>query len=161
MKKIILDTSVCIDLHHGGLLKSTLQLPYQFVLPDVMIAELKEPTGALLLKLGCKEEGIPGEEMSSVFEMREKYSAPSFKDLLALLIAKKNSCDLITGDKALRNAANSEGVSAHGLFWLMDEMVARNILQGAQAADALERIITEGSWLPKKECDERFKKWRK
>jgi hypothetical protein len=31
----------------------------------------------------------------------------------------------------------------------------------ADAANALERIIADGSWLPKKECEARLKKWQK
>ena len=76
-------------------------------------------------------------------------------------MAKRNACYLITGDNALRNAAKQEGVTAHGIFFLLDEMVKCNILRERQAADALEEIIAEGSWLPKKECEERFKKWRR
>lgn len=161
MNKLILDTSICIDLHNGKLLEAALQLPHVFVLPDVIIAELIEPAGGLLLKLGFTEEGTSGEETQIISALRNKYSEPSFNDLLALLLAKRNSCCLITGDSALRNAAKQEGVATHGLFWLIDEMVKRNILTGAQAADALERIIAEGSWLPKRECKERLIKWRR
>jgi hypothetical protein len=110
--------------------------------------------------LGFTEEGISGEETKDISILRDKYPAPSFNDLLALLLAKRNACFLITGDKALRNAAKNEGVATHGLFWLMDEMVNHNILTGVQAATALEKIIAEGSWLPMKECEERIKKWR-
>lgn len=161
MKKLILDTSICIDLHKGELLKTVLRLPYQFVLPDVIIAELNDPAGETLLALGFTEEGIYGEEVKSVFELRNKYFAPSFNDLLALLLAKRNFCDLITGDNALRKAAKQEAVTTHGLLWLLDQMVADTVLPSVQAADALEKIVTEGSWLPKKECDERLKKWRR
>lgn len=161
MKKLILDTSVCIDLYNGKLLEAVLQLPYKFVLPDVIIAELSVPPGKFLLQLGFVEENTTGEEMQIITAFRNKYIVPSFNDLLSLLLAKRNACTLITGDNALRNAAKSEYVATHGLLWLMDEMVKCNVLTGAQAADALENIIAEGSWLPKKECEERFKKWRK
>ncbi|MFZ2399604.1 MAG: hypothetical protein WAW31_13185 [Smithella sp.] len=161
MKKLILDTSICIDLHNGKLLKSVLLLPHKFVLPDVIIAELIEPAGALLIKLGYTKEGTSGEETKDIVSLRNEYASPSTNDLFALLLAKRNGCPIITGDNALRNAARQEGVTAHGLLWLIDEMVKCDILTGNQAADALERIIDEGSWLPKKECEDRFKKWRR
>lgn len=132
-----------------------------FVLPDVIIAELNEPAGSLLLEFGFTKEGISGEEIEKAFVLRDNYPAPSFNDLLALLLAKRNSCYLITSDNALRKAAKLEGVASHGLLWLFDEMVLHGILSGGQATDTLEKIIREGSWLPKKECEERFKKWRK
>jgi predicted nucleic acid-binding protein len=161
LKKLILDTSVCIDLYNGKLLEAVLQLPYKFVLPDVIIAELSVPPGKLLMQLGFTEENTSGAEIQIIAALRNKYLVPSFNDLLALLLAKRNACTLITGDNALRNAAKSEAVTIHGLLWLMDEMVKCDVLTGAQAADALDRIIAEGSWLPKKECEERLKKWRK
>lgn len=161
MSKLILDTSICIDLYYGNLLKAVLQLPYEFVLPDVIIAELIAPAGDLLLKLGFTEEGTSGEETKNIFALRNEYAAPSLNDLFALLLAKSNDCYLITGDNALRNAAKQEGVATHGLLWLLDAMVERKIITQAEAANALERIIAEGSWLPKKECEARLNKWRK
>lgn len=161
LKKLILDTSICIDLYHGKLLKAVLQLKYKIILPDVMLAELEEPAGELLLKIGFIQEGTSGEEINDIFALRNEYASPSTNDLVALYLAKRNDCYLITGDNALRNAAKQEGLTSHGLFWLIDEMVKCGILTGNQAADALERIIDEGSWLPKKECEERFKKWHR
>lgn len=161
MKKLILDTSICIDLYNGKLLKAALQLRHEFVLPDVIIAELIEPAGELLIKLGYKEEGTSGEDTKNIFALRNQYAGPSTNDLFALLLAKRNSCPLITGDHALRNAAKQEDVVAHGLLWLIDAIVDSKIVTGNQAADALESIIAAGSWLPKKECGERIKKWRK
>jgi hypothetical protein len=159
-KKLILDTSVCIDLYNGNLLKATLRLPYEFVLPDVIIAELKEPRGEYLLKLGFLRESFPGDAIQNIIELRSGYSGPSTNDLFALLLAKRNSCQLITGDNLLRRASVQEGVSTHGLLWLMDRMVESRLLNGEAAVNALENIIREGSWLPKKDCEERFKKWK-
>ena len=161
MSKLILDTSICIDLYNGKLLKAALQLPHEFVLPDVIIAELIEPAGERLLKLGFTKEGTSSEETQHVFALRNEYAAPSLNDLFALLLAKRNDCYLITGDNALRNAAKQEGVKTHGLLWLLDAIVECKILPQAEAANALERIIAEGSWLPKKECEARLNKWRK
>jgi hypothetical protein len=160
LKKLIFDTSVCIDLYNGNLLKVVLQLPYEFVLPDVILAELMEPHGEFLLKLGFLKESLPGDDIQNITTLRSRYSAPSTNDLFALLLAKRNSCPLITGDNSLRKASIQEGVSTHGLLWLMDAMINYRLLTGKAAVTALENIIREGSWLPKKDCDERLKKWK-
>jgi predicted nucleic acid-binding protein len=161
LKKLILDTPICIDLYNGELLVAALQLPYKFILPDVIIGELNEPAGALLLKLGFVEEGTTGEEIQNVSALRNKYTGPSTNDLFALLLAKRNACPIITGDNSLRSAARQEGIAAHGLLWLLDAIIDADILKGTKAADALKRIIAEGSWLPRKECEDRLKKWCK
>ncbi|MEN6621994.1 MAG: DUF3368 domain-containing protein [Smithella sp.] len=160
MKKLILDTSICIDLYNGKLLEAVLLLPYKFFLPDVIIAELIEPVGELLIKMGYAEKRTSGEETKNIFALRDKYTGPSTNDLFALLLAKRNGCPLITGDHALRKAADQEAVIVHGLLWLIDALVDSKIVTGTQAAEALESIIAAGSWLPKRECEERFKKWR-
>jgi hypothetical protein len=160
LKKLILDTSICIDLYNGKLLKAVLQLPHEFVLPGVIIAELIEPAGELLIKLGYAEKETSGEEIKNIFALRNKYTGPSTNDLFSLLLAKRNSCPIIKGDNALRNAAKKEGVAVHGLLWLIDAMVNSKIITGIQA-DALKSTIAAGSWLPKKECEERLKKWRR
>ena len=38
-KRLFLDTTICIDLFNGRLLEKVLTLPYEFVLPDVIVAE--------------------------------------------------------------------------------------------------------------------------
>ena len=161
LKKLILDTSICIDLYHGKLLKAVLQLQRKIVLPDVIIAELEEPAGELLLKIGFIQEGTSGEEIEDIIALRNEYANPSTNDLVALYLARRNACYLITGDNALRNAAKQEGVTVHGLLWLMDALVKLEIINKSKASEALKSIIEAGSWLPKRECEERFKKWHK
>jgi predicted nucleic acid-binding protein len=161
LKKLILDTSICIDLYHGKLLKAVLQLQRKIVLPDVIIAELEEPAGELLLKIGFIQEGTSGEETEDIIALRNEYANPSTNDLVALYLARRNACYLITGDNALRNAAKQEGVTVHGLLWLMDALVELEIINKSKASEALNSIIEAGSWLPKRECEERFKKWHK
>jgi predicted nucleic acid-binding protein len=78
---------------------------------------------------------------------------------LPFLLAKINSCPLITGDDALRKTANEEGVPVNGLLWFLDRLVEHKILIAKEAAGALKKILAQGSWLPKKECEARLKKW--
>jgi predicted nucleic acid-binding protein len=161
LKKLILDTSICIDLYHGKLLKAVLQLQHKIVLPDVIIAELEEPAGELLLKIGFIQEGTSGEETKNIIALRNEYASPSTNDLVALYLARRNACYLITGDNVLRNAAKQEGVTVHGLLWLMDALVEFEMITKSKAYEALKSIIEAGSWLPQRECEERFKKWHK
>ena len=72
----------------------------------------------------------PGKKQKILLRLRNEYASPSTNDLFALYLAKRNSCPLITADNALRNAAEQEGVTTHGLLWLMDAMVDAKILTG-------------------------------
>jgi len=145
-KRLILDTTICIDLFNGQLLEKVRTLPYEFTLPDVIVAELIDPPGESLLNLGYSVQHLPAEDIGRFF---------------ALLVAQINFCSLITGDGDLREAAQGEGVAVHGLLWLLDRLVEYQLLSRAEAADSLERIIASGSWLPKRECEVRLKRWRR
>jgi predicted nucleic acid-binding protein len=159
-KKLILDTTVCIDLFNGGLLESSLQLPYDLVLPDVIVEELINPPGGELVKIGYSVLPLRDEGVEQVLALRERHRKPSTNDLFAIVLAKLNSCPLVTGDESLRRAAKDEGLQVHGLLWVLDRLVDHHILSSLEAAASLEIILEKGSWLPKKECEARFKKWR-
>lgn len=159
-KRLILDTTTCIDLFNGNLLKKVTKLPYELVLPDVIVAELINPPGKHLLQVGYKISHIPEHAMAEIISLRERYSKPSTNDLFAFLLAKLNSCELITGDDALRKIAKDEGVAVHGILWILDRLIDHTIVSPREAADALEKILAGGSWLPRKECEIRLKWWR-
>jgi hypothetical protein len=62
---------------------------------------------------------------------------------------------LLTGDRHLTEAADREGVTAHGTLWLLDEMVRLMVVAPVQAAQALERMLERGSRLARVECQKR------
>jgi predicted nucleic acid-binding protein len=159
-KKLVLDTTICIDLFNGQLLKKVTSLPYELVLPDVIVEELIEPPGEYLIQIGYKRLQLDEEAIDQIIDLRERYSRPSTNDLFALWAAKINSCEILTGDNDLRNVAKAEGVAVHGIFWILDNLIEYNVLTPKEAADALERIIAEGSWLPKREYEAHLKRWR-
>jgi predicted nucleic acid-binding protein len=159
-KRLVLDTTICIDLSNGQILEKATRLPYELVLPDVIVEELIDPPGEYLIQIGYKTLQLDEETIGQIIGFRERYSKPSTNDLFALLLAKTNSCEIFTGDNDLRKAAKEEGVTVHGLFWILDKLIEYKVLTPEEAADALERIKAEGSWLPKKEYEAHLKRWR-
>ena len=41
--QMVIDTSVILDFHLGGLLPKLFALPYRFLAPDAIVAELQDP----------------------------------------------------------------------------------------------------------------------
>lgn len=160
MPRCVLDTSICVDLFNAGLLDIVLRLPYEFLLPDVVIEELEEPRGSWLLELGYTSVSLEGRNVAKVIALAERYRKASPVDLFALVYAQAHGCMLLTGDSFLRAAAEVETVEVHGVLWLLDEVVTHNVLLPPDAANALERMVATGSWLPKDECEMRIQKWR-
>ncbi|MGA2954124.1 MAG: PIN domain-containing protein [Thermodesulfobacteriota bacterium] len=159
-KILVLDTTVCIDLFNGGLLEKALQLPYDLVLPDVIIEELINPPGEELVKIGYSVLPLGKEGVEQVLALRARYRKPSTNDLFALVLAKLNSCPLVTGDDSLRRAAKDEGLQVYGSLWVLDRLIDHHILSSLEAAVSLEKILEKGGWLPRKECEARLKRWR-
>lgn len=84
----------------------------------------------------------------------------SLPDASGVLLARELRAMLLTGDRRMRFTAEAEAVETHGLLWIMDLLVARNVLKGKDAGIRLERILAAGSRLPKSECKARLKRWR-
>jgi len=159
MSRCVLDTCVCLDLSNAGLLKVALKLPYRFELPDIIAEELTYPAGDHLVDLGYTTISMP--DVNLINTLKSSYPKPSTNDLFALACAKQHHGILLTGDAALRSAAESEGVEVHGVLWIFDELVSEDILTPTDAAISLERVIEGGSWLPRHDCQERLHRWRK
>lgn len=155
----VVDTSVIIDLHTGKVLASFFKLPYRFVTPDAIIAELLEPEGKLLIEFGLRQEELLGVQILEVMRLTSAYRQPSVNDLFALVLAKGLYAPLLTNDKNLRKAALQEEVTVHGTLWILDEMVRLLITSKQQASDALMMMKEKGSRLPQDECDKRLSEW--
>jgi len=136
------------------------QLPYDIGCPDVLIVrELRSldvqglvEKGLLILEL--EEDGV-----TEVLKLAARYERPSRVDLFALVLCKRRGCTLVTGDGPLREAADKEGVTVHGLLWLLDRMVEHAVLCPSMAYAALQTMLDKGARLPRKEVDLRLTRW--
>ncbi len=157
--KYVVDTSLLIDLYIGKIIGQFFQLPYTFIAPDVIIAELHEPAGKLLIELGLQQMELAGEEVLEVIQLRSRYPKPSVNDLFALILARLLKATLLTNDGNLRKAAEQEGIAVHGTLWVLDEMVQIKIISPLQAIEALQGMLNQGSRLPEDECEKRLSLW--
>ncbi len=71
--RLIIDTNVLIDLHRGDILKVLFALPYVFIAPDVIIAELHEPSGNLLLSIGLQSAELSGQQVLQVMSFADQH----------------------------------------------------------------------------------------
>jgi predicted nucleic acid-binding protein len=156
----VVDTSVLIDLHVGRLLRPVFRLPLFLMAPDVLVAELQEPDGDLLLDYGLTRIELSGGDVQEVYRLATLYRSPPANDLFALVAAKAMGALLLTGDRHLREAAEQEGVPVHGTLWLLDEILRLAVIPPLVAAQALERMLEKGNRLPWDECQARFRRWK-
>ena len=90
----------------------------------------------------------------------KKYAQLSVYDRIALSIAANRKIKLLSGDKALRIAAQREGVEVHGSLWLLDILLLLDKMQESRYKDILRTMKSlNGSRirLPDKEIEKRLK----
>ncbi|MBC7252168.1 MAG: DUF3368 domain-containing protein [Anaerolineae bacterium] len=156
----VVDANILIDLHAGGLLREVFLLPFRLVAPDVIIAELYDPDGDMLLAYGLESETLSGAQVLEVASLLARYRYVSANDLFALVLARALKAPLLTGDRHLRQVAEQEGILVHGTLWVLDEMVRLRVIAPPQAARALEQMLVQGSRLPQAECQARLRRWK-
>ncbi|MCT7630955.1 PIN domain-containing protein [Aliarcobacter butzleri] len=128
MQLLISDSNVLIDLIVINQIDNMFKLPYSFIVPDILYdQELKNDHSNLLTK-GLKIKKLSSETIMYSMELMEKYSKPGRNDLFALALAKQESSPLITGDQDLRDAAQKEAVVLYGTIWVIEELIAHNII---------------------------------
>lgn len=142
MRIIINDSSALIDLAKTQLLENLLQLPYRFVIPDVLYADelitLRHYRREQLLNIGFELGTLDGPQVGKVGEYSHRYSALSLNDCFALVMAETTvDAVLLTGDQQLRRVAEQQGVAVHGILWILDQAYE----QGAVDAETLHAAL--------------------
>ncbi len=157
--RYVIDASVLIDFFHSNILKVLFRLNAEWMISDLSILELIDPDTQTLISLGLQVLELDGEDIKNIIMIGEKYPALTVSDRAHLVLSKRKSAVLITGDQHLRQAAEKEGITVHGTLWLLDEMVSRCLLTPKQAASALQEMINKGRYLPAAECQKRITIW--
>lgn len=128
MQIIVSDTSCLIDLRKGGLLEAFLMLPYELVIPDVLLDnELLSFTekDLTLIKRKMTVATLKGDSVERVGWILVHSPALSTYDGFAFVVAEERpGCILLTGDRRLRNLAEVEKMEVHGVLWVIEELAA-------------------------------------
>ena len=154
MLLIISDASVLIDIECGELTSAMFSLPLQFAVPDILFDEELSERHGHLLGFGLISKPMSGELVGEAYALHQKYTKASVNDLLALTLAKYENCQLLTGDKALRDVANELTVDVHGTLWLVEQMLREGKIAIEVARVAFERMKLFGSRLPWSKVEE-------
>lgn len=162
MKYISSDTNIWIDFYSIQRLELPFRLDYTFLMSkEVLERELHSPVDLLekLIEAGLKQIEIDEKEYFLAIEYRSKYHRLSIADAVSLAIAKNRSIILLSGDGALRKAAQTEGVPIKGTIWLFDELLSSKLISSEEYLDAmldLKKQQEYGRRLPIKELDIRI-----
>ena len=159
MRVVISDSSVLIDLAKIQLIESTLALPYDFVIPDVIFADelidLKHYKKEQLLELGFNTGSLTGEQVRTVLQYGVNYKPLSTHDCFALVLAESiEQAILLTGDGNLRKTAQRHKVETHGIIWLCEQMRECGTVGCNTLLSALELLLSDPHCrIPKRELN--------
>ncbi|MFA7239654.1 MAG: DUF3368 domain-containing protein [Sulfuricellaceae bacterium] len=148
MLLLISDANILIDIEIGGLVAPMFSLDYQFAVPDVLFYEELEEQHSYLLDMGLAARDLDEAMVARVAKMAAQYPRPGRNDLFALVLAVKEQCPLLTGDKDLKVAAENENVEVRGTLWLINEMVRSGKITVQVARGAYQRMRAHGRRLP-------------
>lgn len=67
----------------------------------------------------------------------------SENDKTVIYLAEKLSATVISSDKAVRNFAKSRVIEYHGMFWILDQVVEKKILNASIAIQKIEALFSK------------------
>jgi predicted nucleic acid-binding protein len=162
----IQDANIIIDLIKIELFSSCLRLPYRFVTTNLILySELNEEqvaiTEAHIQSGQFALIQISDEELAVILTEAKTDRKLSEQDWSAYYYAQKMKALLLTGDNHLRKKAEANGISVCGILWVLDELLATNIITITEAFNYLKDLMQKNKRLPKKECEARLREWGK
>ena len=166
MEYISSDTNVWLDFALIDRLELPFRLRFIYLMhEDVIEDELLSPPGlgARLIALGLVKTELTIEEFFLAEEFKRKYVRTSTYDCIALAIAKNRRIILLTGDAALRRAAQAEGVRVMGTIGILDRLKHESRIAGEEYVLCIRKLLELNGGkvrLPKDELEKRLKNRR-
>lgn len=157
----VIDTNILIDLSRGNLLVWLFALPYSFAAPDGVLDELREPDRERLQRMGLQRIALSTEQLVQAALFSAEHPNLSLGDCTALIAARTAHTILLTGDAGLRRLAQQQGLTVHGVLWVLDELEAAGLLSTRDLAASLRQMLAAGARLPSDECNARLKRWER
>ena len=160
---IINDANVLIDIEKAELVELIFELDYEFAVPDLLYEEEIAPYSSDFKETALSAIEFDDDAKELLLQMQEKYkkSAMSRNDISALVLAIRNKCILLTGEKELRQTAKQEGVEVHGILWLIEEMFINKLITINDIELAYKKMEQAGSRLPWEEVDKQIEQVKK
>ncbi|MFO7760144.1 MAG: hypothetical protein ACQES8_04560 [Thermodesulfobacteriota bacterium] len=162
---LVNDANIFIDLLKIDLLESFFRLHYEFHVTDFVIGEVQEEKVEQLYEFinngDLRKKSFNYEELTEIQLLEVEYRQLSIPDCSCLYYTRSLNARLLTGDGQLRKTAEQLDIPVHGILWVLDQLVAQEIISKREAHDKLADLLSINSRLPEAACRSRLKKWKK
>lgn len=161
---LISDTNILIDMSVAGLLEAMFSLPESFAVPDVLFAEELSERHPELLSLGLKTLALDGAGVMEAYMVKAGCAgraAPSLNDVFALILARQVGGVLLTGDRRLRELAETRysDIEVRGTLWIVQRLNAHGVLEVTAAREVYWQMRQSGSRLPWGDVNRQLEEW--
>ncbi|MDE0694489.1 MAG: PIN domain-containing protein [Boseongicola sp.] len=117
-------------------------LPYEFIVPlPVRASEILDFTPqewALLDGSGMSTYDLSPAQVGQASDIKRRYGRLSANDCFCLVTAQAHpDAILLTGDRLLRRVADDSGTKAHGVLWVVDQLLKESLCDPALLETAL------------------------
>lgn len=144
MRYISSDTNIWIDFNVIDRVEFPFRLPYAYIMyEEALRREVIAPAELLqeLTRRGLGGVELTIEEFDCAQELTSRYVKLSGYDRIALAIAKMRNISLLTGDNALRKAAEKEGVHVFGTIGLLKKLYEGTYITLSEYRYCLENLL--------------------
>lgn len=163
MKLFITDTNVFFDLINIEALPEFFGLDFEVCTTDFVVSEILRLEQAKQIQSFIRSKQLivisfSADEIDEIVHLKTKRVLRRIADKSVLWKALQLKCELLTGDKSLRNEAEENGLEVHGSIWVVMMIVEAKLLSVAKGIELYEKLKTVNDSLPKDEIDKLIKK---
>lgn len=163
-KLIITDTNVFFDIMSIEILPDFFGLDFEICTTDFVINEIvridqAEQVQAFIRSKKLTVYKFSPEEVDDVMNLKTKRNLRRITDKSVLWKALQLKCNLLTGDKNLKNEAEDHGLQVNGSLWVIKALVESNIISAIGASELLEKLKTVNDSLPKDEIEKLIRQY--
>jgi predicted nucleic acid-binding protein len=154
MKLIITDTNVFFDVINIGALPEFFSLDFEICTTDFVIAEIRksqqrEMVDAFIRAKKLTVFNFSTQEIDDVQNFESTKNLKRITDKSVIWKSLQLQCSMLTGDKKMRDIAESIGLEVHGSLWVITELMSRNLISNEKALALLDALKKTNDWLPK------------
>jgi len=159
----ISDANIFIDLQKIGLLELFDKLEIEIATSDFVFSELNTLQQEIVKSLNIAIYSMDANELVSFYRefSDKKLKKISYQDYSIFYFAKKYNGELLSNDKRLREYAKEQKVSVKGVFFIIDKMVDKELVDKDDMIKKLRLLQEINKRIPLKEIESRIQKWSK
>jgi len=161
MRIIITDTNVLFDIIKIEGLPEFFSMDYEicttvFVIQEILPLPQREVLETFIRAKKLTIFGFSAEEIEEVSNFNTGRNLKRFTDKSVIWKSLQIKCPMLTGDKKMKEVAESLGLEVHGSIWIIDELIANKLITRVKAISLLKQLLLTNSRLPKEEIEKRI-----